>query len=174
MYVVILQLAMAEAMPLPQFIATSIVIASGLILNFMKYFRLLNPEIWHFWEEFITIAGLSALPQVILSVTERNCLDLVDSYEPSSILLMVFTVVHTGHVVNFCSLHSKYCLSWPGRLCHCSACCSYGEHDVTWSCLNASISYVPKSLRWLNLNKLHCYVKGESETTSGCRLIGQI
>lgn len=64
MYVVILQLAMAEAMPFPHFIATSIVIASGLTLNFMKYFHLLNAEIWHFWEEFITIVGLSALPQV--------------------------------------------------------------------------------------------------------------
>ncbi|XP_011101729.1 maltose excess protein 1-like, chloroplastic [Sesamum indicum] len=67
MYVVISQLAMAEAMPLPQFIATSIVIASGLILNCMKYFHLLNPEIWHLWEEFITIAGFSALPQVMWS-----------------------------------------------------------------------------------------------------------
>ncbi|KAL0326079.1 UNVERIFIED_CONTAM: Maltose excess protein 1-like, chloroplastic [Sesamum radiatum] len=67
MYVVILQLAMAEAMPLPQFIATSIVIASGLILNCMKYFHLLNPEIWHLWEEFLTIAGFSALPQVMWS-----------------------------------------------------------------------------------------------------------
>ncbi|KAK6115007.1 hypothetical protein DH2020_007276 [Rehmannia glutinosa] len=67
MYVVILQLAMAEAMPLPHFTATSIVIVSGLILNFMKYFDLLNAEIWHFWEEFITIGGLPALPQVMWS-----------------------------------------------------------------------------------------------------------
>ncbi|KAL0365941.1 UNVERIFIED_CONTAM: Maltose excess protein 1-like, chloroplastic [Sesamum radiatum] len=50
-------LAMGEAMPLPHFIVTSIVVTSGLILNFMKYFNLLNPEIWHFWEDFITIAG---------------------------------------------------------------------------------------------------------------------
>lgn len=67
MYVVILQLAMAEAMPLPYFVATSIVIASGLILNFTKFFGLLNTGIWQFWEEFITIAGLSALPQVMWS-----------------------------------------------------------------------------------------------------------
>ncbi|KAG8389797.1 hypothetical protein BUALT_Bualt01G0015800 [Buddleja alternifolia] len=66
-YVVLLQLAMGEAMPLPHFIATSIVVASGLILNFMKYFQLLNPGIWHFWEDFITIAGLSTLPQVMWS-----------------------------------------------------------------------------------------------------------
>lgn len=64
MYVVILQLAMAEAMPPPHFVATSIVIATGVILNLMKYFNLLNTGIWKFWEEFITIAGLSALPQV--------------------------------------------------------------------------------------------------------------
>ncbi|KAK4490184.1 hypothetical protein RD792_000841 [Penstemon davidsonii] len=67
MYVVILQLAIAEAMPVPHFIGTSIVVASGLILNFLKYFDLLNPKIWHFWEEFVTIAGLSALPQVMWS-----------------------------------------------------------------------------------------------------------
>ncbi|CAA2941883.1 maltose excess 1-like, chloroplastic [Olea europaea subsp. europaea] len=66
-FVVMLQLAMAEAMPLPHFIATSIVVASGLIVNFMKYFHLLNLEIWHVWEDFITIAGLSALPQVMWS-----------------------------------------------------------------------------------------------------------
>ncbi|KAK6131068.1 hypothetical protein DH2020_035186 [Rehmannia glutinosa] len=66
-YVVMLQLAMGEAMPLPHFIATSVVVASGLILNFMKYFNLLNPEIWHFWEDFITVAGLSTLPQVMWS-----------------------------------------------------------------------------------------------------------
>ncbi|GFQ02380.1 maltose excess protein 1 chloroplastic [Phtheirospermum japonicum] len=63
LYVVTLQLAMAEAMPLPYFIATSIIIASGLVLNFMKYFDLLDAGLWHFWEEFITICGLSALPQ---------------------------------------------------------------------------------------------------------------
>ncbi|CAA2938460.1 maltose excess protein 1-like, chloroplastic [Olea europaea var. sylvestris] len=67
MYVVMLQLAMAEAMPLPHFIATSLVIASGLIVNFMKYFNLLNLEIWRVWEDFILIAGLSALPQVMWS-----------------------------------------------------------------------------------------------------------
>lgn len=66
-YVVISQLAMAEAMPLPQFIVTSIVVASGLVLNFMNYFDLLSAGIWCFWEDFITVAGLSVLPQVIIS-----------------------------------------------------------------------------------------------------------
>lgn len=64
MYVVILQLAIAEAMPLPHFIVTSVVVASGLILNCLKYFYLLKLEIWTFWEDFITIGGFSALPQV--------------------------------------------------------------------------------------------------------------
>lgn len=73
-YVVILQLAMAEAMPLPHFVATSIVTASGVVLNLMKYFDLLNTGIWKSWEEFITIAGLSALPQVNICRYLRNYL----------------------------------------------------------------------------------------------------
>ena len=64
-YIVITQLAMAGAMPLPHYIVTSTVVFSGLILTFMNYFYLLNPGIWRLWEDFITIAGLSALPQVI-------------------------------------------------------------------------------------------------------------
>ncbi|KAA8540154.1 hypothetical protein F0562_026846 [Nyssa sinensis] len=66
-YVVIAQLAMAESMPLLHFCVTSIVVASGLVLNFMYYFNLLNAGIWRFWEDFITVAGLSALPQVMWS-----------------------------------------------------------------------------------------------------------
>lgn len=66
-YVVIAQLAMAEAMPLPHFIVTSIVIVSGLVLNFLNYFDLLSAGIWRFWEDFITVAGLSVLPQVMWS-----------------------------------------------------------------------------------------------------------
>lgn len=64
-YVVISQLAMAGAMPLPHFTATSVIVVSGLVLNFMNYFSLLNAGIWHFWEDFITVGGLSVLPQVI-------------------------------------------------------------------------------------------------------------
>lgn len=64
MYVVIVQLAMAEAMPLPHFVVTSIVTVFGVVLNLMKYFDLLGSGIWKSWEEIITIAGLSALPQV--------------------------------------------------------------------------------------------------------------
>lgn len=68
-YVVIVQLAMAEAMPLPHFITTSVVVASGLVLNFLNYFNLLHPWMWQFWEDFITIGGLSVLPQVLDSIT---------------------------------------------------------------------------------------------------------
>ncbi|KVI07560.1 hypothetical protein Ccrd_014093 [Cynara cardunculus var. scolymus] len=64
-YAVITQLAMAGSMPLPQFAATSIVVACGLLINFLYFFKLLNHIIWNFWEDFITVAGLSALPQVI-------------------------------------------------------------------------------------------------------------
>ncbi|KAG9146361.1 hypothetical protein Leryth_018418 [Lithospermum erythrorhizon] len=65
--VVITQLAMAEAMPFPHFVVTAIVVASGLVINFMNYFNLLNPKIWRFWEDFITVAGVSSLPQVMWS-----------------------------------------------------------------------------------------------------------
>ncbi|KAJ0970940.1 hypothetical protein J5N97_018899 [Dioscorea zingiberensis] len=66
-YVVILQLAMAQSMPLPQFVATSIVVALGLVLNFLNYFSRLNDSMWRLWEDFITIGGLSVLPQVMWS-----------------------------------------------------------------------------------------------------------
>ncbi|KAL9296143.1 hypothetical protein ACSQ67_022039 [Phaseolus vulgaris] len=63
-YVVLVQLALAETMPLPYFLATSVIVISGLVLNFLNYFGLLNAGLWSFWEDFITIGGLSVLPQV--------------------------------------------------------------------------------------------------------------
>ncbi|OWM76373.1 hypothetical protein CDL15_Pgr028243 [Punica granatum] len=66
-FVVICQLAAAEAMPLPHFLATSAVVAIGLTLNFMNYFGILSAPIWRRWEDFITIGGLSVLPQVMWS-----------------------------------------------------------------------------------------------------------
>lgn len=66
-YVVIAQLAMAEAMPLPYYMVTSVVVATGLLLNFLNYFGMLNAGIWRFWEDFITVCGLSVLPQVMWS-----------------------------------------------------------------------------------------------------------
>lgn len=72
-YVVLVQLALAETMPLPYFLATSVVVMSGLVLNFLNYFGLLNDGLWRFWEDFITIGGLSVLPQVIvLSFSHPN------------------------------------------------------------------------------------------------------
>ncbi|XP_015577728.1 maltose excess protein 1, chloroplastic isoform X2 [Ricinus communis] len=66
-YIVISQLAMAEAMPLPHFVATSVVVATGLVLNFFNYLGKLNAGVWRFWEDFITVGGLTALPQVMWS-----------------------------------------------------------------------------------------------------------
>ncbi|KAL5129658.1 Maltose excess protein 1, chloroplastic [Glycine soja] len=66
-YVVLVQLALAETMPLPYFLATSVVVISGLVLNFLNYFGILNAGIWRFWEDFITIGGLSVLPQIMWS-----------------------------------------------------------------------------------------------------------
>lgn len=66
-YVVITQLAMAEAMPFPYFVLTSAVVGVGVISNFLNYFGMLPPAIWRLWEDFITVGGLSVLPQVMWS-----------------------------------------------------------------------------------------------------------
>ncbi|XP_028758106.1 maltose excess protein 1-like, chloroplastic [Neltuma alba] len=66
-FVVLVQLALAGAMPLPHFVATSVVVGSGLFLNFLNYLGLLNAAIWSFWEDFITVGGLSVLPQIMWS-----------------------------------------------------------------------------------------------------------
>nr|GEZ26866.1 maltose excess protein 1-like, chloroplastic [Tanacetum cinerariifolium] len=84
-YVVITQLAMAGSMPVPQFTATSVVVACGLLINFLNFFKLLNQSIWNFWEDFITIAGLSALPQVMWSTFVP--------YVPNSILPGIISFV---------------------------------------------------------------------------------
>ncbi|RXI08115.1 hypothetical protein DVH24_022259 [Malus domestica] len=60
-------LSMADAMPLPYFVITSIVVATGLVLNFLNYFGWLNAGLWRFWEDFITVGGLSVLPQIMWS-----------------------------------------------------------------------------------------------------------
>ncbi|KAG5534007.1 hypothetical protein RHGRI_028013 [Rhododendron griersonianum] len=88
-YVVISQLAMAEAMPLPQFIVTSIVVASGLVLNFMNYFDLLSAGIWCFWEDFIMVAGLSVLPQVMWSTFVPY---IPDSILPGAVAFVIAVV----------------------------------------------------------------------------------
>lgn len=82
-YVVIAQLALAEAMPLPYFLATSVIVGSGLVLNFMNYFGLLNAGIWSFWEDFITVGGLSVLPQVILLSFSRHKINRIRMFYQS-------------------------------------------------------------------------------------------
>ena len=67
-YAVLVQLAMAESMPVPQFVATSVVVAAGLILNFLNYVGWLPGTLWLLWEDFITVGGLAVLPQVKMTV----------------------------------------------------------------------------------------------------------
>lgn len=64
-YIVLAQLTMAEAMPMQYFVATSVIVTIGLILNCLYYFGKLSTTVWRLWEDFITIGGLSVLPQVI-------------------------------------------------------------------------------------------------------------
>ncbi|GMN44134.1 hypothetical protein TIFTF001_013329 [Ficus carica] len=66
-YIVFSQLAIAGAMPFSFFLITSAVVSAGLLVNFLNYFYLLKPSLWLLWEDFITIGGLSALPQVMWS-----------------------------------------------------------------------------------------------------------
>lgn len=63
-YCVLGQLALAEAMGLPYFAAISVLVVSGLVLNFANYFGWLPEGAWQLWGDFITIAGISVLPQV--------------------------------------------------------------------------------------------------------------
>ncbi|PKU75389.1 maltose excess protein 1-like, chloroplastic [Dendrobium catenatum] len=66
-YIVIVQLAVVGAMPLPQFMATSAAVVTGLVLNFMNYYGWLIQWVWQRWEDFVTIVGISVLPQVMWS-----------------------------------------------------------------------------------------------------------
>ncbi|XP_042418727.1 maltose excess protein 1-like, chloroplastic [Zingiber officinale] len=66
-YVVLGQLAMAQAMSLPYFAVISVLVVSGLVLNFVNYFGWLSVGLWLVWEDFITVAGISVLPQVMWS-----------------------------------------------------------------------------------------------------------
>lgn len=63
-HVVLAQLTMAGAMPMPFFVATSAVVTLGVILNYLFYFGKLSATLWRLWEDFITVGGLSVLPQV--------------------------------------------------------------------------------------------------------------
>ncbi|KAL2920427.1 Maltose excess protein 1 chloroplastic [Bienertia sinuspersici] len=66
-YAIVSQLAIAEAMPSLYFTLTSVVVGVGVISNFLNYFGMLPSPIWGIWEDFITVGGLSVLPQVMWS-----------------------------------------------------------------------------------------------------------
>ncbi|CAH8320162.1 unnamed protein product [Eruca vesicaria subsp. sativa] len=66
-YVVLAQLTMAGAMPVQYFAATSAVVTVGLVLNCLFYFGKLGTTVWRLWEDFITVGGLSVLPQIMWS-----------------------------------------------------------------------------------------------------------
>lgn len=91
-YVVISQLAVGEAMPMPHFIAISVVVATGLVLNFLNYFNMLNAGIWRFWEDVITVGGLTALPQVIsLSLSSCVCREIfIYNYPVFNVFILAF------------------------------------------------------------------------------------
>jgi hypothetical protein len=103
-YVVIVQLALAESMPLPYFLATSAVVVSGLFLNFMNYFGLLNAGIWRFWEDFITIGGLSVLPQVIVFSFSHPCIIRIRHFFRFSNSHFPIYNLDTDNVVYICPL----------------------------------------------------------------------
>ncbi|KAG0585108.1 hypothetical protein M758_3G259400 [Ceratodon purpureus] len=68
--IVLMQLAIAGAMPLPAFTATATAVVLGFILNLLNYQELLRPSIWQMWEEAVTIGGVTVLPQVMWSTFE--------------------------------------------------------------------------------------------------------
>ncbi|XP_060972123.1 maltose excess protein 1, chloroplastic-like, partial [Cannabis sativa] len=49
------------------FVLWIVLVVTGLAVNFFNYFYLLNDSVWRFWEDVITVGGLSALPQVMWS-----------------------------------------------------------------------------------------------------------
>lgn len=78
-YVVIVQLAMAESMPMPQFVVTSAVVAAGLLLNLLNYIGWLPGTLWLLWEDFTTIGGLTVLPQVTVTFVLCHRADPADA-----------------------------------------------------------------------------------------------
>lgn len=121
-YVVISQLALAEAMPFPYYILTSTVVGTGVISNFLNYFGMLPPVIWGIWEDFITVGGLSVLPQVLPLVLYVNSQLLI--LDPFRQILTFFCMMNAGYVVHLCSIYSKQHPSWSYIICfsHGSSC----------------------------------------------------
>ena len=67
-YVLLTQLAMAEAMPFHYFVLTSVAITACLFFNFLHYFGMLPSAIWNFWDYFILVSGFSVLAQVMVVI----------------------------------------------------------------------------------------------------------
>nr|XP_024361884.1 maltose excess protein 1-like, chloroplastic isoform X2 [Physcomitrium patens] len=68
--IVLMQLAIAGAMPLPAFGVTTLAVVLGYILNILNYQKIVRPSIWQVWEEAVTIGGVTVLPQVMWSTFE--------------------------------------------------------------------------------------------------------
>lgn len=68
--VVLMQLAIARAMPMAAFAGVAIAVVVGFILNTLNYQELVRPAVWHAWEEAVTIGAVTVLPQVMWSTFE--------------------------------------------------------------------------------------------------------
>ncbi|XP_024518452.1 maltose excess protein 1-like, chloroplastic [Selaginella moellendorffii] len=86
-YVVLAQLAIAGSMPSTVFLATSIAVIVGYVINFLNYKGYLRSELWKLWQDIISVGGVSVLSQVMWSTFEP--------FLPSTILPGVFAFVTT-------------------------------------------------------------------------------
>lgn len=77
-FVVLLQLTLAQSMPLFVFILTTIACVMGFVVSILHYIHYVNQQMWKFWQEFIGVVGLYVLCQIVWST--------FDDYLPSSIL----------------------------------------------------------------------------------------
>ncbi|CAM6025399.1 unnamed protein product [Sphagnum balticum] len=65
--VVLSQLAIAQAMPLPAFLATASTVTVGLLLNYLSLKNKISARIWQLWGEVVTVGAAAVLPQVMWS-----------------------------------------------------------------------------------------------------------
>lgn len=69
--IVLMQLALAGAMPVAAFSVTATAVVVGFVLNLLNYYELLSATIWRFWEEAVVLGGLTVLPQVHIVFTSH-------------------------------------------------------------------------------------------------------
>ena len=69
--IVLMQLAIAGAMPVAAFSVTAMAVVIGFVLNLLNYYELLSATIWRFWEEAVVVGGLTVLPQVHITFTSH-------------------------------------------------------------------------------------------------------